>query len=108
MTEEEDWAQPFEEALAAVAHGDFDEIKSALEGLSFTFRQGKDANHWTYFHTLLRQDPIFKYPRNFYRPHGARRSSDRISKRDQSQAKQMIEALRGVVGSSQTKGGKVQ
>ena len=101
MAEEESWEKPFREGIEAVRRGDFDEVKEALEALGFRFVQTTDPNHYLYFHPQLKGDPYFRYPRNLYRPHGPRRSSDRISRRDQSQAKQMIEALRGVVGSSQ-------
>lgn len=99
-----DWEQPFKEALEIVSHGGFDEVKNALEKLGFKLQQTGDPNHWMYFHVQLRGDPIFRYPRNLYRPHGARRSSDRISRHDQSQAKQMVEALRETIGALQNEG----
>ncbi len=74
----------------------------------FEFKETKDPNHWMYFHRLLREDPFFRYPRNLYRQHGSRRSLDRISRHDQGQAKQMIDTLRGVIGSSQDNGGDDQ
>src|SRR5215467_9160694 len=100
---EGDWEAPFRAAQAAVRGGDFDEVRRALEGLGFEFRQTSDANHWMYYHPELRGDAHFQYPRNLYRPHGSRRSSDRISRHDQSQARQMIEALK-VVRSSKRDG----
>lgn len=95
-----DWEQPFRTAREAVRRGDFDEVKSSLEDLGFCFRQGSDPCHWTYYHPELKHDPIFRYPRNFYRPHGARRSSDKIGKHDQGKARQMIDALQAVRGAS--------
>ena len=108
MAEEKTWEHQFDKAVEVVRRGVFDEIRVALEVLGFAFHETKDPNHWMYFHPQLRGDPYFRYPRNLYRPHGARRSSDRISRHDQTQAKQMIEALRGVVGSSQDSGGDDQ
>ncbi len=102
---EESWETPFREALEAVRRGDFDEVKAALESLDFEVKQTGDPNHWMYYHPLLKGDPHFRYPRNLYRPHGSRRSSDRISSRDQSQARQMIQALKAVVASLQEKNG---
>ena len=99
MADEETRKAAFSKAVEAIRAGQIDAIKAAMEALGFVFRQTGDPNHWVYFHPLLREDPLFRYPRNFYRPHGARRSSDRISRHDQSQAKQMIEALRGTIGS---------
>lgn len=98
------WEQPFQEALEIINRGGFEEVKNALEKLGFTLRQTGDPNHWIYFHVQLREDPIFRYPRNLYRPHGTRRSSDRISRRDQSQAKQMVEALRVTISALQNEG----
>ncbi len=89
----EDWKKPFQSARLAVQRGDFDEVRNTLQALGFIFKQGKDANHWSYYHPALRSDSYFRYPRNLYRPHGKRRSNDRIAKHDQSQAKQMIDAL---------------
>lgn len=105
MAEEKTWASSFNQAIEVVRRGAFDEIKAVLEALDFAFVETRDPNHWMYYHPRLRGDPHFQYPRNLYRPHGSRRSSDRISKHDQSQAKQMIEALRGVLDSSQDRGG---
>lgn len=105
MPEEESWEKPFRDALDAVRGGDFDEVRKALQALGFNFVQGKDPNHFIYYHTGLRGDRHFGYPRNLYRPHGSRRSSDRISRHDQSQARQVIGALRAVTGSSQDEGG---
>lgn len=98
MPEHEEWEQPFRAAREAVRVGDFDEVKDSLALLGFKFKQGNDPNHWTYYHPELRNDPIFRYPCNLYRPHGTRRSSDRIGRHDQSKAKQMIEALREIRG----------
>ena len=95
----------FDKAVEVIRRGVFDEVKASLEALGFVLSSTGDRNHWMYYHALLRGDPHFRYPRNLYRPHGSRRSSERISKRDQSQAKQMVEALRGVLGSSQDHGG---
>jgi hypothetical protein len=95
------WDQPFKEAIEAVQRRDFDEVKKALETLEFQCRQTKDPNHWLYFHPLLRGDPIFRYPRNLYRPHGRNREANKISKRDQAQARQIIDVLRAVVESQQ-------
>jgi hypothetical protein len=105
LDEEKTWERPFDAAIEVVRRGVFDEIKGALEALDFVFRETKDPNHWLYFHPLLKGDPYFCYPRNLYRPHGTRRSSDRISRHDQAQAKQMIQALRAVLGFSQGSGG---
>ncbi len=105
VAEEESWEKPFRDAIDAVRKGDFEEIRTALEFLGFRFVQTKDPNHWIYYHPLLKADPYFRYPRNLYRPHGSRRSSDHFSKHDQSQARQVIEALSAVVGSSQENGG---
>lgn len=104
MSEEQAWERPFTTALDAVRRGDFDEIKNALESLDFKFEQRNDPNHWFYYHPLLRADPIFRYPRNLYRSHGSRRSSDHISNHDKSQAKQMIQALKAVVGAARPSG----
>lgn len=95
----------FASALAIIRKGDFDEVKSALENLGFEFRQGRDSNHWSYFHQQLKKDLHFAYPRNLYRPHGSKRSSDRISRHDQSQARQMVDALRAVLGASEEEAG---
>jgi len=103
--EEQAWEPLFNKAIEIVRRGVFDEVRIALEGLGFVFSETKDPNHWMYYHPRLRGDPHFQYPRNLYRPHGARRSSDHISRHDQSQAKQMIEALRGILSSSQDSGG---
>jgi hypothetical protein len=104
VAEEQKW-RPFDNAVEVVRRGDFDEVKATMEVLGFMFEQTGDHNHWMYYHPQLRGDPHFRYPRNFYRPHGSRRSSDRISRHDQSQAKQMIEALRATRSSSQESGG---
>jgi hypothetical protein len=95
----------FDAAIEVVRRGLFNEVKDALERLDFVFKETKDPNHWLYFHPLLRGDAYFRYPRNLYRPHGTRRSSDRISRHDQTQAKQMIEALRAVYSSLQDSDG---
>lgn len=92
---------PYETALNAIQRGDFDEIKTSLESVGFKFKQGSDPNHWLYFHPELKPDPHFRYPRNLYRPHGTRRSTDRIAKRDQSAARQMVHALKALRGISQ-------
>jgi len=99
------WESSFEKAIEAVRRGGFEEVKAAMEVLGFVFRTTGDANHWIYFHPELRGDRHFRYPRNFYRPHGPRRSSDRISRHDQSQAKQMIEALIEARSSQNSGGG---
>ena len=106
MVEEEGLAGRFGHAFEAIGSRDFDEIKVALESLGFTFRQGRDPNHWIYFHPLLKGDPIFKFPCNLYRPHGSRRGSTGISRHDQAKARQRVEALRTVVVSSQSEGGE--
>ena len=108
MAKGESWEQRFKNAVEAVRNVRFDEFKATLEALAFEFKETKDPNHWMYFHRLLREDPFFRYPRNLYRQHGSRRSLDRISRHDQGQAKQMIDTLRGVIGSSQDKGGDDQ
>jgi hypothetical protein len=64
-----------------------------LESLGFQFRSGTDPNHWTYFHPRLREDPFYRFPRHLYRPHGERRSSDRVTRLDQTGARQLIKAL---------------
>jgi hypothetical protein len=103
--EEKTWESPFNEAIGIVRLGIFDEVKAALEMLGFVFRQTTDPNHWIYYHPRLREDPHFRYPRNLYRPHGSKRGFDRISRHDRSQANQMIEALRGTLGSLLDRGG---
>ena len=105
MADGKAWESSFNQAIEVVHRGVFYEVKAALEFLGFVLSETRDPNHWMYYHPLLREDLLFRYPRNLYRPHGSRRSSDRISKHDQSQAKQMIEALRGTLGSSQDRGG---
>ena len=104
MAEEQKWRSSFDNAVEVVRRGDFDEVKAVMEVLDFVFEQTGDPNHWMYYHPRLRGDPHFRYPRNLYRPHGSRRGSGRISRHDQSQAKQIIEALRGVLSSSQESG----
>jgi len=108
VSEERIWERRFQKATEVVRHGLFDEVKDVLEELGFVFRETTNPYHWMYFHPQLRGDPHFRYPRNLYRPHGSRRASDRISKHDQAQAKQMIEALRAIVGSSQNNAGDDQ
>jgi hypothetical protein len=105
VDEQGTWELPFDAAIEVVRRGVFDEVKDALEALDFVFKETKDPNHWLYFHPLLREDALFCYPRNLYRPHGTRRSSDRISRHDQSQARQMIQALRVVRSFSQYSSG---
>lgn len=105
MAKEETWEARFRRALEAVRRGDFDEVKRALESLGFILEQTGDPNHWMYYHPLLRDDLIFRHARNLYRPHGSRRSSDRIARRDQSQAKQMIQTLKAVMVSDPEEGG---
>jgi hypothetical protein len=105
VSEEKTWEASFKAAIEVLRRGAFDEVKPALEALGFVFCETRDPNHWMYYHPRLRDDPHFRYPRNLYRPHGSRRSSDRITKHDQSLAKQMIEALRGITASSQDPGG---
>ena len=107
MVEDKGWEKPFQVARDAVQRGDFDEAKKALESVGFEFYQTKDPNHWMYLHPALKDDPHFRYPRNLYRPHGSRRSTDRITRHDQSQAKQVIEALR-VLRASQAPNGETQ
>ncbi len=92
----------FAEALEAVQRRDFDELKKAMEVLGFRFKQGKNPQHWTYIHPDLRGDPQFQYPRNLYRPHGSRRNPDLIARHDQSQAKQVIQALKARLGTSES------
>ena len=89
-----------EQALNAVRNGDFDQVKRQLELLGFIFKQGKNPDHWIYWHPRLREDPLFRYPCNLYRPHGSRREKGRISHHDQSKARQRIEALRAQLASS--------
>lgn|GEM_PF-6926376 len=91
----------FKEALEAVKGGDFDDVRRALENLGFELVQKADPNHWMYYHPLLKSDPLFRYPRNLYRPHGRRRSGSRVTNRDRSQARQLIDALRVEVGLKQ-------
>ncbi len=86
--------EAFKEALEIIRRGDFDEVKEALQGLGFEFKPTGDPNHWMYWHPLLREDEFFRSPRNLYRQHGARRSSDRITKRDAQQARQIVHVLR--------------
>ncbi len=93
--------EQFRCALEAVRRGRFKEVRNQLESLGFEVKDTSDPNHVMYYHPLLREDPHFRYPRNLYRPHGPRRSADRISKLDQSQAKQMIEALKAVIASQE-------
>jgi hypothetical protein len=104
VSEEQTWEHQFKDAVANIREGDFDAIKTALESLGFQFKETTDPNHWMYFHPKLRGDPIFQYPRNLYRPHGSRRSGNRVSNHDQSQARQMVQALKAVVGASQPSG----
>jgi len=106
VAEKGTWEAPFDKAIEAVRRGVFNDVKGALETLGFVFCDTADPNHCMYYHPLLRGDPHFRYPRNLYRPHGPRRSSERISKHDQSQARQMVEALRGTRSSSQDLGGQ--
>jgi hypothetical protein len=101
VLEREEWEKPFQIARETIQRGDFDDTKKALEALGFRFKEATDPNHWLYYHPELRGDPHFGYPSNFYRPHGSRRSSDRISRHDLNRAKQMVEALRVVRASSQ-------
>lgn len=101
MAVEDPREKTFKEALDAVDRADFGEIKNKLEALGFEFKETKDPNHWMYFHPLLREDPIFRYPRNLYKPHGQRRDTGRVSRRDQQQARQMIAALGGQDGGEQ-------
>ena len=110
MVAEESSDQPYEEALEYVRHGDFNDIKGALGKLGFVFEQTTDPNHWMYFHPELKGDPIFRYPRNLYKPHGSRRSSNQISKHDRSQARQIIEILKDVrkLGSEEGEGDNEQ
>jgi len=100
VPEHEDWEEPFRTAREAIRAGDFNEVKKSLLRLGFSVKETTDPNHCMYYHPELRGDPIFQYARNLYRPHGTRRSSDRISKHDQSQARQMIEALKAIRGAS--------
>lgn len=64
MEKSHDQAGPVDEALNAVRNGDFDEVKRHLELLGFKFKQGKNPDHWAYWHPLLREDPLFRYPCN--------------------------------------------
>jgi hypothetical protein len=104
----ESWEQRFKNAVEAVRNGPSMSSRLRWKRSPFEFKETKDPNHWMYFHRLLREDPFFRYPRNLYRQHGSRRSLDRISRHDQGQAKQMIDTLRGVIGSSQDNGGDDQ
>lgn len=103
MEKHKDGEGSFLAAREIIRRGDFDETKECLEAIGFIFVRTTDPNHWMYYHPELRADPIFRYPRNFYRPHGTRRSSDRISRHDQSQAKQALEALRIVRGTGRAR-----
>lgn len=94
MADEDPREKAFREAIEAIGQGDFDAIKTRLEALGFVFRRTADENHWMYFHPSLRADPFYRYPRNLYKPHGRRRDTGRVSKRDQQQARQIIGALR--------------
>ncbi len=105
MPAEESWEKPFRDALEAVRGGDFDQVRNALDAIGFKLVQTTDANHWGYYHPRLKGDPHFGYPRNLYRAHGSRRSSDRISRHDQSQARQAIDALRALVAATREEGG---
>lgn len=97
---EQSWEERLEEARTAVRRGDFDEIKSALEKLEFTFRLTSRADHWIYFHTLLRSDPNYRNPTHLYRPHGRRRERGRVTRIDQQHAKRMIDALDAALGAA--------
>jgi hypothetical protein len=87
----------FREANEAINNGDFDEIKSALVALGFEFRETSNAGHWQYFHRLLRSDSLYRYPRNLYKPHGRRRDTGRVSRIDQTHARQMVSALKALL-----------
>lgn len=101
MSQDEIRERAFRRAIEVARGGLFDDVKAVLERLGFVFKGTTNPDHWLYYHPDLKGDPLFQYPRNLYRPHGSRRTSDRISKHDQSQAKQMIEALRGRISSPQ-------
>ena len=104
MSDGETSDREFADALEVVKRGDFDDVKAALQKLGFEFRPGKDPNHWTYFHPLLRGDQFFQFPRRLYRQHGTRRSADRITQLDAKQARQIIRALQAHVRSSREGG----
>lgn len=99
MADAKEWEKPFELARDAIQRGDFDETKKSLESLGFKFKETTDPNHWMYYHPALREDAHFRYPRNLYRPHGSRRSGNRIGKHDETQAKQMVDVLRSITES---------
>ena len=86
MADEKTWELPYDKAIEAVRRGLFDEVRAALKGLGFVFAETKDPNHLMYYHPLLRGDPLFRYPRNLYRPHGAGRSLTVL--RDMTRARQ--------------------
>jgi hypothetical protein len=92
--------------LRPYANGRFDEFKATLEALAFEFKETKDPTGCIF--TVCLGRTLSSGTRNLYRQHGSRRSLDRISRHDQGQAKQMIDTLRGVIGSSQDNGGDDQ
>jgi hypothetical protein len=71
----------------------------------FTFKETGDPNHFLYFHSKLKDDRHFSYPRNLFRPHGSHRDS-RVGNRDKSKAKQSVEALKAVTSFLKEKGNK--
>jgi len=105
VAQEENWEKPFDEALATIRRGDFGEVMEVLESLGFTLVPTKNPDHWMYFHPSLKSDPHFAYHRNLFRPHGSKRDSSRITNRDASQAKQMIQALKSTIGYRQKDSG---
>jgi hypothetical protein len=84
----------FAEAFEDIASGDFDRVYRCLGKLGFTIRETNDSNHYYYYHASLKDDPFFRFSRNLFKPHGKKRDNDRMSNRDKSQAKQVVEALR--------------
>jgi hypothetical protein len=89
----------FREAFAAIRGGDFDAIFRSLQALGYTLRQTGDANHYFYFHSMLKDDKHFAFPRNLYRPHGKHRDTGKVSSRDRSMARQSVEALQALLDS---------
>jgi hypothetical protein len=83
----------FREALSAISSGDPEEVLKYLKMLHFEVRT-QDQTHFIYVHPDLKEDPIFRYPRNLFLPHGKNRDRGRLSKHDQSKARQIVEALR--------------
>lgn len=93
----------FAEAFDAIRAGDFEAMYKSMTALGFTFKQTGDPNHFLYFHSKLKDDRHFSYPRNLFRPHGSHRDS-RVGNRDKSKAKQSVEALKAVTRFLKEKG----